>query len=169
MRSIEISEEVYEKLANMAAERGIAPEDFIRLLLEKAVSGAKGPRKASKHTALARFLNILSEVSEKYPSNFHGIAAVVGRSRIYFSQDPDQIEGSGSGNKPVLIPGTTWWVTSNTSSETKFKLLQRVYEQVGCTTEDRESWLAEFMEDENVAFFSTNLPEGEAEEDPFRI
>jgi hypothetical protein len=68
-----------------------------------------------------------------------------------------------------MLPGTDWWVTSNTSTETKIKIIQRVFTQVGCTTQERERWLAAFMEGEKFAFSSMPDPAFEAEEDPFRI
>jgi negative regulator of replication initiation len=167
MPLIEVNEDTAELLSRHEAETGERPGEVVRRLLEGENPMIRARGKPRRNSALARFLRILVEIQEQYPDEFHKVAAVEGRSRIYFSKHPDMIKSSGMGNKPVHIGESDWWVTSNTSTETKVKLLQRVFAVLRCPTGDCERWMKSFMDGEKVALMTPK--HDDAEDDPFRI
>lgn len=76
------------------------------------------------------------------------------------------IEASGRSTFPVEIPGTGWWVSSNTSTDHKRRILEDVLRAVRCPNADRNRWLGEFCGTEQSALDSPKEPE---DDDPFKI
>jgi hypothetical protein len=95
-------------------------------------------------TDLSEFLAILTEVHCNYPDAFSQIGKVRGRIRRYFAQTASEIEDTGSSTMPRKIPGSNWWVCTNNSRRLKRLILQRAFIAVGCTSEDKATWLQQF-------------------------
>lgn len=165
MAKIEISQELTDYLAQHESETGETPEHLIWKLIQSTKTGAKRERGRSSNSALSRFLAVLSEIEKCYTGDFYKVETVRGNSRIYFSKHPEQIEASGSGNKPVRIPESEWWVTSNTSTDTKARLLSDVLRTLQCRHEECERWMQQFF---GPARVSVILPVAQVH-DPFKI
>ncbi len=96
MAQIEIDQELADYLHANEALTGETPSIFIRSLLKKrATKSGSTQRSRSDNTDLAAFLRILKEIHERSPDRFTAVESVRGRTRIYFSKDPKEIESSG--------------------------------------------------------------------------
>jgi negative regulator of replication initiation len=167
MSQIDLDQELVDFLRTNESLTGETPSEFIRKLLQK-----RQPRRVavqrtkSKNTDLAVFLRILCEVHDQYSERFSSVETVRGRTRIYFSRSPKEIEASGRSTFPVEIPGIGWWVTSNTSTDHKRTILEDVIRAVDCTAEDRRRWLGEFTDS---AVPLSEEDETPGDDDPFKI
>jgi len=166
MPLIELDQEIVDFLRANEALSGEPPSEFIRKLVGKRSQQTQVVRRArSEHSDLAVFLRILREMNSKYPEKFSAVGSVRGRTRIYFSTDPKEIEASGRSTKPVEIFETDWWVTSNTSTDRKRSILEEVFRAVGCSAEDRRRWLIEFTGSQEASEPCAT----HEDDDPFKI
>lgn len=164
MPTIEVSEELFAALNEHQAARGESPEQMLRRALRQRSSlRIERPRSES---VLDRFLNILSRIAEQNPDSFPSLESIRGTRRLYFSRIPEEITNSGKANKPVRIPNTEWWVTSNTSTETKARLLTDVFRVLRLDQQECDRWMSELIGDHIAASFAVS---SDADDDPFRI
>lgn len=165
MAQIDLDQELVDFLRANESLTGEAPSAFLRKLLHK-----RQPKLAQKGRSdksdLSIFLRILREIHEQSPERFSAVENVRGRTRIYFSRNPRDIESSGQSTFPVEIPQIGWWVTSNTSTDRKRAILEEVFRAVGSSFEDRHRWLAEFTDAKSVAVEHGGPSE---DDDPFKI
>lgn len=166
MALIDLDQEIVDFLRANEAFSGESPSEFIRKLVRKKSQPTQVVQRArSEHSDQAVFLRILREVYDKFPEKFSAVRSVRGRTRVYFSDDPKEIEASGRSTKPVEILETGWWVTSNTSTKDKRSILEDVFRAVGCSAEDRRQWLIEFTGSQDPS-----EPDATHEDDdPFKI
>jgi negative modulator of initiation of replication len=167
MSQIDLDQELVDFLRANESLTGETPSELIRKLLQKRQPRRTvGQRARSENTDLAVFLRILREVRNQYSERFASVVNVRGRTRIYFSRNPKEIEASGRSTFPVEIPGIGWWVTSNTSTDHKRTILEDVFMAVNCSPEDRRRWLGEFSAADALPSEEDAAPE---DDDPFKI
>jgi negative regulator of replication initiation len=154
MTAIDLDSDLVAFLRENERVTGVTPSDYVRAklrgqqsvglasLVEDEATCAGLVTRAN--TALSAFLRVLSSAAVKYPEVFHHISKVSGRTRTYFSTRAKDIEDSGNSTYPVSIPGTEWLVLSNTSTRDKRKILERVFQALGCLERDSHAWLADF-------------------------
>jgi len=99
--------------------------------IDKIRSGA-----ADGGSVVARFLYLLGVAYER-DSNEFGKALLTSRKggRVYFSERKGEIEQSGTGTNPRLIPGSSYWVLTKSSTEMKQALLKDVLRALGYSEE----------------------------------
>lgn len=167
MALIDLDGEIVDFLRANETLTGVRPSDFIRGLLRKPAR-AKEPmiRRRNGNSDLGVFLRILKEIHGRYSEKFSAVESVRGRTRLYFSTNPKNIEGSGRSMFPVEIPGTGWWVTSNTSTDRKKSILDEVFRAVGCSIDDQHRWLGGFGGSPPMHMQPSDLME---DDDPFKI
>ena len=56
---------------------------------------------------------------------------VRGRRRVYFAKVPEDIKRTGSSTMPKSIPGTPWYVATNTSTRLKQVIIRKVLSRLG--------------------------------------
>jgi len=165
MATIEISQDLADFLVQHESETGETPDQLISKLLQSEETGKRKQRARSPNSVLARFLAVLSEIEKSHTEDFHRVETVRGNSRIYFSKDPDQIAASGPANKPVQIPESDWWVTSNTSTDSKIRLLSKVLRTLQCGQVECERRMQQFFGSARVSIVLPVAPL----HDPFKI
>lgn len=83
------------------------------------------------YQALGRFLAVLTWLYQRHGQEFEAVTRVRGRRRVYFAENPDDIARSGSSTMPHPVPGTPWYVTTNTSTRLKLVILAKLLSRLG--------------------------------------
>jgi negative regulator of replication initiation len=83
--------------------------------------------------ALGRFLSLLSWLHQSHGEGFGVVGMVRGRRRVYFAKAPEEIKRTGSSTLPKAIPGTPWYVATNTSTRLKQVIVRKVMCRLGYT------------------------------------
>lgn len=117
----EIKREVNERpsLDNL----GIAGNDLSEFLADPLLN--------SLPEAVDRFLGILGFLHQLDNEAFSKVREIRGRKRIYFSTSKHEIEASGRATMPRQIPGSSWFVVTNNSTEGKVELIMKVCRLLG--------------------------------------
>ena len=86
---------------------------------------------ADKHKAIDRFMLILSTLYNLNKEAFVAATEVThGRTRIYFAADEQTLLASGKQTKPRLIPGTSYWVITNTNTNRKRNMIEQIMQDM---------------------------------------
>ena len=144
MRTIEIDDDLYTYIASQTKEIGETAADILRRLLSasRAPNGgaANGQHELAQvlenpclkfKSAVDKFLFILGEAYKKKPDTFKKILAIQGRGRKYFATNKSEIEASGNSTQPKQIPGTPYWVMTNSPTPQKATMLRQALEASG--------------------------------------
>lgn len=59
---------------------------------------------------------ILSSLYQANPDAFTNATEIKGRKRIYFARTEEELRATGNTTKPKPVPGTPYWVISNTNT-----------------------------------------------------
>lgn len=145
MKTIEIDDEVFAALEKRVRGFNETPNSIIRRLLERPETHAEPDPPAviadgvNPFTPLvtsttylmanagSRYLQILSFIHQIHGE---GVFAQLTRhnfgGRVYFADNPDAIEKSGSSTNPRQIPGTKFYALTTLSNAAKRKLITDV-------------------------------------------
>lgn len=153
MHSIEIEEDVFEFLRSRILRIGESPSEILRRELKLPSKAVRPVPKLGLQTTatpvksaqagmiadflgtseflvqanvLERFLAVLSWLHKQNPSDFELLLRIFGRKRKYFGRSRSELEQFGSSVMPQQVPKTQFWVVTNTSTETKRTMLQKV-------------------------------------------
>lgn len=100
-----------------------APRDRVRAVRELLLSDEY----AEQNRAVNRFMLVLSTL---YTLNAQAFTEVTeslhGRTRVYFAGDQQTLLQSGTHTKPKHVPGTPYWVITNTNTERKRSMVQHI-------------------------------------------
>ncbi len=154
MKTIEVDEDLYRYIASHTRHIGENASDILRrmlkftieqpvLLADKVVDSTgttssndrvrmlrklllsdeyRGQRKA-----VNRFMSILSALYALQASEFAmATRSLHGRTRTYFASDPQTLLRHGTQSKPKQVPGTPWWVITNTNTDRKRTMVQYI-------------------------------------------
>jgi len=140
MRTIEVDEEVYRFIVQNTTEIGESATKILRRLLkidmpqeaipvtptrEHELAGSlRAPLFRVQGTAVQKMLHILSEVSRQKPSEFEKVLSIQGRGRKYFAVSEAEIKASGQSTQPRNIPGTKYWIMTNSPTSQKKDMLR---------------------------------------------
>lgn len=148
MKTISIDEDVYQFLLRNTQELGESASDILRRLLN-IPSSANGevsqstttahefsevfndPKFLWLHAAVDKFLYFLGQAYSKHPSEFEKVLAIQGRGRTYFATSSKEIEDSGQSTQPRNIPGSPYWVMTNSPTPQKRQMLREVLSILG--------------------------------------
>lgn len=86
----------------------------------------KDPAFRRNHAAVDKLLYLLGAAQKLKPDAFEKILPVQGRRRCYIGKSEQEIEESGMSTQPRQIPGTTYWVMTNSPTGSKQELLGTV-------------------------------------------
>ncbi|MDF7680237.1 replication initiation negative regulator SeqA [Enterobacteriaceae bacterium ESL0689] len=105
----------------------ITAKDNIRAMRELLLSDEYAEQKR----AVNRFILILATL---YAQNAQAFAAATeslhGRTRIYFAEEARTLLKSGNHTKPKPIPGTPWWVITNTNTGRKCSMIAHIMQSM---------------------------------------
>lgn len=142
MKTIEVDEELYSYIASQTRHIGESASDILRRLLnfkaaavpEMEESHEPDPllallqegRLAREESAVARFMLILEALYHTRPEAFTQATEIKGRKRVYFARDPEELLANGKTTKPKPVPGTPFWVITNTNTPRKRNIIAQL-------------------------------------------
>lgn len=95
----------------------------VRTLREMLLSDNYAKQKSS----VSRFMLVLSTLYQVSAKEFaDATLSLQGRTRVYFASDEKTLLQSGNHTKPRHIPGTPYWVITNTNTERKCSMIEHI-------------------------------------------
>ncbi|KMV36091.1 replication initiation negative regulator SeqA [Franconibacter pulveris 1160] len=114
--SAPVSAAVAEKPANPAKDR-------VRAMRELLLSDEYAEQKR----AVNRFMLVLSTLYSLDAKAFaEATESLHGRTRVYFAGDEQTLLQSGNQTKPKHVPGTPYWVITNTNTGRKCSMIEHI-------------------------------------------
>lgn len=99
------------------------PRDRVRALRELLLSDEY----AEQNKAVNRFMLVLSTLYTLDAAEFAAATeSLHGRTRTYFAGDQQTLLQNGTHTKPKHVPGTPYWVITNTNTERKRSMVQHI-------------------------------------------
>ncbi|MBP8127073.1 MAG: replication initiation negative regulator SeqA [Aeromonadaceae bacterium] len=164
MKTIEVDEELYRYIARQTQHIGESASEILRRLLgmtplngeetylsaypeteESPVAGfvqtvelselLNSSELAAKESAIDRFMLILSSLYQANPDAFTNATEIKGRKRIYFARTEEELRATGNTTKPKPVPGTPYWVISNTNTGRKRNIVGLLMTAMGYSAE----------------------------------
>lgn len=148
MKTIEVDDELYRYIASHTQHIGESASDILRRMLrldspQHPVTSAAGdattaavaqitallhsPAYQKQARAVHRFIQLLSQLYTLDPQTFSRTAGEMqGRKRRYFASDQQTLLANGVHTKPKAVPGTPWWVITNTNTARKRSMITRL-------------------------------------------
>lgn len=106
-----------------AARSEVRPQDRIRAVRELLLSDEYAEQKK----AVNRFMLVLSTLYHLDPAGFSdATASLQGRTRVYFAGDEHTLLQNGTHTKPKHVPGTPYWVITNTNTGRKCSMVEHI-------------------------------------------
>lgn len=141
MKSIEVSEEVYDTLKKMTTDFHQSPDDVLAALLnlrvaptlaeEPLVGYMLSAEFRAKFTDADKYLAILGWLARKHGSDFNEFVRSLASGRRYLGWSREEILEQCRHNQAREIPGTNFWAIMNIDTATKRRFLTRVLEFIG--------------------------------------
>jgi len=82
-----------------------------------------------------KFLYLLGIAHSQKQEEFEKVLLVQGRGRKYFATSRQEIINSGNSTQPKQIPGSSYWVMTNSPSNQKVSMLREVLELLNYSNE----------------------------------
>lgn len=99
------------------------PRDRVRVVRELLLSDEY----AEQSKAVNRFMLVLSTLYTLDAVGFTAATdALHGRTRIYFAGDQQTLLANGTHTKPKHVPGTPYWVITNTNTGRKRSMIEHI-------------------------------------------
>lgn len=103
------------------------PRDGVRAVRELLLSDDY----AEQTKAVNRFMLVLSTLYCLNPKEFAvATDSLHGRTRTYFAGDQQTLLQNGSHTKPKHVPGTPYWVITNTNTDRKRSMIEHIMQQM---------------------------------------
>ncbi|EPL8092730.1 replication initiation negative regulator SeqA [Morganella morganii] len=103
-------------------------QDPVRVMRELLLSDSY----AEKKKTIDRFMLVLSALYNIDPQGFSkSTDELHGRTRVYFAGDEHTLLASGKTSKPRHIPGTPFWVITNTNTQRKQSMVEQIMQGMG--------------------------------------
>lgn len=103
------------------------PQDRVRAVREMLLSDEY----AEQNKAVSRFMLILSTLYRLDPKAFaDATASLQGRTRVYFAGDQQTLLQHGTHTKPKHVPGTPYWVITNTNTGRKGSMIEHIMQSM---------------------------------------
>jgi len=150
-RTIQIEDDIYQHLLNRVTRFGESESEVLRRELGLPAAGTSATDEArSRHEltdaldnpevrhargVVGKFLAVLGAAYSQKKSDFEVVLAVQARGRLYFAKSREDIARSGKSTQPRQIPGSPYWVMTNSPTPQKKRLLSEVLEALGYSSE----------------------------------
>ncbi len=137
-RMLKVSEQTTVGAGEGKAEKGngpvlaavrsdVRPQDRVRTVREMLLSDEYAEQKR----AVNRFMMVLSTLYRLEPQEFQlATTTMQGRTRVYFAGDEQTLLQSGTHTKPKHIPGTPYWVITNTNTGRKCSMIEHIMQSM---------------------------------------
>ncbi|WP_034943539.1 replication initiation negative regulator SeqA [Erwinia oleae] len=103
------------------------PQDRVRAVRELLLSDEYAEQKK----AVNRFMLILSTLYTLDPKAFAAATeSLLGRTRVYFAGNQQTLVQNGTHTKPQHIPGTPYWVITNTNTGRKRSMVEHIMQSM---------------------------------------
>ncbi len=151
MATIEIDQEIHDYLLTRVKVFGETASDVLRRELglngvnlvssnpikagHELAEFLESPRFRHARGVVGKFLEILSAVYARDKANFDIVLAIQGRGRTYFAKSEAEIEKSGNSTQPRQVPGSPFWVMTNSPTRQKKEMLREVLDGLGYSQE----------------------------------
>ena len=142
IRSIQVEDDIYQYLLSRVTRFGESESDVLRRELGISTKGAvtkvqgaqrheladslESPEVRHARGVVGKFLAVLAAVYRQKKKDFDVVLALQGRGRTYFAKSREEIEKSGNSTQPRQIPGTPYWVMTNSPTPQKKSMLNEV-------------------------------------------
>ncbi|MFC3394942.1 replication initiation negative regulator SeqA [Brenneria rubrifaciens] len=118
-----VSPQAREPIASAKPLSAPGPSDRVRMLRELLLSDEY----AEQNKAINRFMLVLSTLYTLSPQAFAAATeSLHGRTRVYFAGDQQTLLQHGTHTKPRHIPGTPYWVITNTNTGRKRGMIEHI-------------------------------------------
>ncbi|MDB6127980.1 MAG: hypothetical protein JWM35_1876 [Verrucomicrobia bacterium] len=141
MKTIELSDEVYEELQKLATGFHRSPDEVLASLLNIPVGSPEAAEPLavfilsaefrSKFTDADRYLALLGWAALRHPADFGEYIRSLPGGRRFLSMNQEEILATCRHNQARQIDGTQYWAIMNIDAATKRRFLARVLEFVG--------------------------------------
>lgn len=123
-------------LAVVAAEPVVATPSLPNVATERPANSGlpallDSGELVQEERSIQRFMLVLGTLYQDNPEAFTQATEIKGRKRMYFSRDPDALRASGSTTKPKPVPGTPFWVITNTNTSRKQNIIAQLMTSMG--------------------------------------
>lgn len=103
------------------------PQDRVRTVREMLLSDEYAEQKR----AVNRFMMVLSTLYRLSPEEFQQATTTLqGRTRVYFAGNEQTLLQNGTHTKPKHIPGTPYWVITNTNTGRKCSMIEHIMQSM---------------------------------------
>ena len=103
------------------------PRDRVRAMRELLLSDEY----AEQNKAVNRFMLVLSTLYTLDAAGFAAATeALTGRTRTYFAGDQQTLLANGTHTKPKHVPGTPYWVITNTNTGRKRSMIEHIMQSM---------------------------------------
>jgi negative modulator of initiation of replication len=139
MRRVGLDDDVYQYLMANGLHVGESASSILRRVLNLPVprppraltpeadhelsEALEDPKFTTLKTSVDRLLYILGVVYDQKRSRFGKVLSVRGRNRLYYAKTRQEIERSGNSTQPKRIPGSPYWVMTNSPTGQKKTML----------------------------------------------
>ena len=148
MRTIEIDDDVYLHIAQNTHEIGEPASKILRRLLglsrampaplqgivgagHELAAAISDPKFLMQTAAVDRFLYFLGVAFIQKRTDFEKVLMIQGRDRKYFAKSKEEVEKSGNSTQPRNVPGTPYWVMTNSPTIQKRQMLRDALKLLG--------------------------------------
>jgi negative modulator of initiation of replication len=153
MKPVLVEDDVYEHISRITMERGVSPSVTLREALGIGLGIGSSGQRASKAdpqgaghelvsvldeplfrtgaTAVSRMLRIFRAAHDMRKGEFAKVLEIHGRNRAYFARTEEEILKSGKSTQPRQIPGTGYWVMTNSPTPQKQEMVREVLNRLG--------------------------------------
>ena len=141
MKTIEVDDELYSYIASHTKHIGESASDILRRMLKfSAASQPAAPvtkevllsdEYAEQKRAVNRFMLLLSTLYSLDAQAFaEATESLHGRTRVYFAADEQTLLKNGNQTKPKHVPGTPYWVITNTNTGRKCSMIEHIMQSM---------------------------------------
>lgn len=145
MKTIDVSDEVYEALQDLATGFNRTPDAVLAALLntptgspeaaEPIAAFVLGTEYRAKMTDADRYLALLGWIAERHRADFGEFIRSLPGGRRFLGLSREEILATCRHNQARQIDGTQFWAIMNLDTATKRRFLARVLEFVGYRAE----------------------------------
>ena len=102
-------------------------KDKVRAMRELLLSDEYADQKR----AVNRFMLVLTTLYSLDSKAFaEATESLHGRTRVYFAEDERTLQKNGKQTKPKQVPGTPWWVITNTNTGRKCSMIEHIMQSM---------------------------------------
>ncbi|EHO8330275.1 replication initiation negative regulator SeqA [Escherichia coli] len=147
MKTIEVDDELYSYIASHTKHIGESASDILRRMLKFSASSqpaapvtkeVRAMRElllsdeyAEQKRAVNRFMLLLSTLYSLDAQAFaEATESLHGRTRVYFAADEQTLLKNGNQTKPKHVPGTPYWVITNTNTGRKCSMIEHIMQSM---------------------------------------